>query len=121
MHSKITFVSTGNDYRVSCRLLFEHIAAAVIVIHAHCCLAAADHCYVMLGAIKVVDKSVNDHSARRLDHCHVISFSHSQQLIWDQFYHDVDEIFLTSAYEIAQIGSCDRSRIHVPDLGGTGV
>ena len=28
---------------------------------------------------------------------------------------------LTSANQIAQIGSCDRSRIHVPDLGGTGV
>ena len=29
--------------------------------------------------------------------------------------------FLTSANQIAQIGSCDRSRIHVPDLDGTGV
>ena len=29
--------------------------------------------------------------------------------------------FLTSANQIAQIGSCDRSRIHVPDLVGTGV
>ena len=29
--------------------------------------------------------------------------------------------FLTSANQIAQIGSCDRSRIHVPDLGRTGV
>ena len=29
--------------------------------------------------------------------------------------------FLTSANQITQIGSCDRSRIHVPDLGGTGV
>ena len=29
--------------------------------------------------------------------------------------------FLTSANQIAQIGSCDRSRIHVPDLGGMGV
>ena len=29
--------------------------------------------------------------------------------------------FLTSANQIAQIGSCDRSRIHVTDLGGTGV
>ena len=29
--------------------------------------------------------------------------------------------FLPSANQIAQIGSCDRSRIHVPDLGGTGV
>ena len=28
--------------------------------------------------------------------------------------------FLTSANQIAQIGSYDRSRIHVPDLGGTG-
>ena len=29
--------------------------------------------------------------------------------------------FLASANQIAQIGSCDRSRIQVPDLGGTGV
>ena len=29
--------------------------------------------------------------------------------------------FLTSANQIAQIGSCDRSGMHVPDLGGTGV
>ena len=29
--------------------------------------------------------------------------------------------FLASANQIAQIGSCYRSRIHVPDLGGTGV
>ena len=29
--------------------------------------------------------------------------------------------FLTSANQIVQIGSCDRSRIHVPDLGGMGV
>ena len=28
---------------------------------------------------------------------------------------------MTSADQIAQKGSCDRSRIHVPDLGGTGV
>ena len=28
---------------------------------------------------------------------------------------------LTSANHIAQTGSCDRSRIYVPDLGGTGV
>ena len=28
---------------------------------------------------------------------------------------------LTSANQITQIGSCNRSRIHVPDLGGMGV
>ena len=28
---------------------------------------------------------------------------------------------MTSANQIAQIGSRDRSRIHVPDLGGMGV
>ena len=48
-------------------------AAAVIVTRAHGCLTAAGHCYVMLGTIKVVDKSVNDNSARRLDHCDVIA------------------------------------------------
>ena len=50
----------------------SHRAAAVIVTHAHCCLTAAGHCYVMLGTIKFVDKSVNDNIARRLDHCYVI-------------------------------------------------
>ena len=54
----------------------SHIAAAVIVTHAHCCLTAGDHCYVMLGTIKFVDKSVSDNSARRVDHCDVIA-SHS--------------------------------------------
>ena len=51
----------------------SHIAAAVIVTRAHCCLTAAGHCYVMLGTIEFVDKSVNDNSARRLDHCDVIA------------------------------------------------
>ena len=44
-----------------------------IVTRAHCCLTAAGHCYVMLGTIKFVDKSVNDNSARRLDPCDVIA------------------------------------------------
>ena len=51
----------------------SHLAAAVIVTRAHGCLTAAGHCYVMLGTIKFVDKSVNDNSARRLDHCDVIA------------------------------------------------
>ena len=51
----------------------SHIAAAVIVTRAHCCLTAAGHCYVMLGKITFVDKSVNDNCARRLDHCDVIA------------------------------------------------
>ena len=50
----------------------SHLAAAVIVTRAHCCLTAAGLCYGMLGTIKFVDKSVNDNSARRLDHCDVI-------------------------------------------------
>ena len=50
-----------------------HLAAAVIVTPAHCCLTAAGNCDVMLGTIKFVDKSVNDNSARRLDHCDVIA------------------------------------------------
>ena len=49
-----------------------HLAAAVIDTRAHCCLTAAAHCDVMLGTIKFVDKSVNDNSARRLDHYDVI-------------------------------------------------
>ena len=51
----------------------SHLAAAVIVTRAHCCLTATGHSYVMLGTIKVVEKSVNDNSARRLDHCDVIA------------------------------------------------
>ena len=51
----------------------SHLAAAVIVTRVHCCLTAAGHCDVMLGTIKFVDKSVNDNSARRLDHCDVIA------------------------------------------------
>ena len=50
-----------------------HLAAAVVVTRAHCCLTAAGHCYVMLGTIKFVDKSVNDNSTRRLDHCDIIA------------------------------------------------
>ena len=49
----------------------SHIAAAVIVTRAHGCLTAAGHCYVMLGTIKFVDKSVNENNARKLDHCDV--------------------------------------------------
>ena len=51
----------------------SHIAAAVIVTRAHCCLTATGHCYVMLGTIKFVDNSVNDDMARRLDHCDIIA------------------------------------------------
>ena len=51
----------------------SHLAVAVIVTRAHCCLAAAGHCYVMLGTIKFVDKSVNQNIARRLHHCDVIA------------------------------------------------
>ena len=54
------------------RRTFAH-AAAVIVTRVHGCLTAAGHCYVMLGTMKFVDKSVNDNSARRLDHCDVIA------------------------------------------------
>ena len=50
-----------------------HIAAAVILTQAHCFLTAAGHCYVMLGTINFVDKSINDNSVRRLDHCDIIA------------------------------------------------
>ena len=77
MHSTRTFVITVNNDRVSChaRTLnrnFAH-AATGIVTRAHFCLTAAGHCYVMLGTIKFVDNSVNDNSARRLNHCDVIA------------------------------------------------
>ena len=50
-------------------------------------------------------------------------------LCWNKYYWGIRRIilswcwwnFLTSANQIAQIGSCDRSRIYVSDLGGTGV
>ena len=51
----------------------SRLAAAVIVTRAHGCLTAVGHCYVMLGTIKFVDRSVNDNSAGRLDHCDVIA------------------------------------------------
>ena len=70
MHSTRTFVITVSNDRVSCHL---HLAAAVIVTRAQCCLIAAGHCYVMLWTIEFVDKSVNDNSARRLDRCDVIA------------------------------------------------
>ena len=73
----------------------SHIAVAVIVTRAHCCLTAAGHCYAMLGTIKFVDKSVNDKSARRLDHCDVIALRsgfgmptgvpHSEVEVWTEF------------------------------------
>ena len=37
------------------------------------------------------------------------------------FYYDVDEIFWPQPIRSLKIGSCDRSRIHVLDLGGTDV
>ena len=102
----VTIQSVTIEYRVArtLRRNFAH-AAAVIVTGAHGCLTAAGHCYVMLGTIEFVDKSVNDNSARRLDHRDVIalragsvcplvcrtaklnsklSLSHLQQLIWYQ-------------------------------------
>ena len=62
MHSARTFVITVSNDRVSCRPNLEHLAAAVIVTRAPGCLIAAAHCYVMLGTIKFVDKSINDDS-----------------------------------------------------------
>ena len=65
---------------------WAHIATAVIVTCAHCCLTAADHCYVLLGTIEFVDKSVNDHSTHRLDHCDVVALwseaQHAAQWSW---------------------------------------
>ena len=107
MRSTRTFVITVSNDRVSCPAhLEEKLHTAVIVTREHGCLTAAGHCYVMLGTIKFVDKSVNDNSVRRLDHCDVIAsrsgfgvptgvphsevetpdwcLSHLQQLIWDQ-------------------------------------
>ena len=51
----------------------SYIAAVVIVTRAPCCLTAADHCYVMLGTIRFVDKGANDNSAHRLYHCDIIA------------------------------------------------
>ena len=73
MHSTRTFVIIVSNDRVPCRPHLDHLAAAVIVARASCYLTAADHCYVMSGIIKFGDKSINDSSARRLDHCGVIA------------------------------------------------
>ena len=73
MHSTRTFIITVSNNKASYRPHLEHIAAAVILIRARCCLTATDHCNAMLGTIKIVDKSVNDNSARRLDNCDVIT------------------------------------------------
>ena len=51
----------------------SYIAAAALVTRAHCCLNVADHCVVMLGTNKFVDKSTSDNSARRLNHSDVIA------------------------------------------------
>ena len=77
MHSR-TFVIAFSNNRVSCRLHLQQKIriAAGIVTRAHCYLTAVGHCYVMLGAIKFVDKSVNDYlltKTCRLDHCYVIA------------------------------------------------
>ena len=73
MHSTRTFEITVSNNRVSCHPHPEHIAVTVIITRAHCCLTAADHCYIILGTIKFVDKSVNDNSAHRLDRFDVIA------------------------------------------------
>ena len=38
-----------------------------------CQMSMTDYCYVILGTIKFVDKSVNGNSVCRLDHCDVIA------------------------------------------------
>ena len=86
IHSIRTFVITVSYDRESCRPHLQHLAAAVIFTRARCCLTAADHCNVMLGTIKFVDRSVNDNSERRLDNCDVIAscieVRHAAQRSW---------------------------------------
>ena len=80
MHSTRTLVTTVSNNRVSCRLHHEQklrTLLPLIVTRALYCLTAAGHCYVMLGTIKFVDKSINDNSAGKLYHCDVITL-HSE-------------------------------------------
>ena len=105
MHPTRTLVIKASNNRVSGRLHLEHFAADVT--RAHCCVTGADHCYIMPGTIKFVDKSVNDNSLHKLGHRDVMAscieirraaqrswtpnwvWSHSQQLIWDQTWTDM--------------------------------
>ena len=70
----IAIIKHPPPVRIFFPILFQYFvfAAAVIVTCAHCCLTAAGHCYVMLGTIKFIDKSINDNSVHRLDHCDII-------------------------------------------------
>ena len=109
MHSKRTFAITVSNNRVSCRALtlnrnFAH-AAAVIITRAHCSLTAAGHCYVMLGTIKFVDKSVNDNSAHRLDHCDVIALHSGFGVVTDVPHREVELQTEFKSFTAAHLGS----------------
>ena len=108
MRSTRTFVITVSSDRVSCpaRTLtrnFAH-AAAVIVTCAHCCLTAVGHCYVMLGTIKFVDKSLNNNSARRLGHCAVIAWRYGFGVATDVPHSDELQTEFKS-FTVAHLGS----------------
>ena len=122
MHSTKTFLITVSNDWVSChaRTLnrnFAH-AAAVIVTHAHCCLTAAGHCYVMLRTIKFVDKSVNDNSVRRLEHCDVIASRSGFGVATDVPHSEVELQTEFKSFTTAHLGSNTNQHTYWT-LGGT--
>ena len=109
MHSTRTFVITVSNDRVSCRARtlnrnFAH-AATVIVTRAQWCLTDTGHCYLMLGTIKFVDKSVNDNSARRLDHCDVIASRSGSGVATDVPHSEVQFQTEFKSFTAAHLGS----------------
>ena len=101
MHSTRTFVIIVSNDRVPCRPHLDHLAAAVIVARAPCYLTAADHCYVMFGIIKFGDKSINDSSARWLDHRDVIaSCSEVRRAAQQSWTPNRDQIIYSSSFGV---------------------
>ena len=117
-----TFVITVSNDRISCRARtlnrnFAH-AAAVIVTRAHCCLTAAGHCYLMLGTLRFVHKSVNDKSACRLDHCDVIASHNGFGVVTDEPHSEVELQTEFKSFTAAHLGS--KTNQHMDwTLGGT--
>ena len=95
-----------------------HIAAAVMVTCAHCCLTAAGHSYIMLGTIKFVDKSVNDNSARRLDHCDIIASRSGFGVATGVLHSEVELQTECESFTAAHLGS-NTNQHTAWTLGGT--
>ena len=101
MRSTRTFVITVSNDRASCR---PHLDEKRRTSSCRCNrYTAAGHCYVMLGTIKFVDKSVNDDSARRLDHCDVIASCSGFSVPTGAPHSEVE--LQTESFAVAHLGS----------------